>query len=276
MYAFRTLLIILAFSLASAFAAPTHRRRSGRCRAASVSSAAAVSSALATSTAAETSTAVASSSTQPGSTEVASTPSSTSTHKASSSSHHATTTSAKPASASSSSDSENDGTTGLLRKLFPVAHISSWTTSTSSGSALPLNDDTLGVTKLLSALSHSYVTAPDGKKSMQAHYPEGSYTFGHQPEGGLSFYAKGPDNFNLDNAKEVTFSYSVLFEDSFDFNKGGKLPGVCECFTLLSEIFVPLLGRVGVWFAVFAYRTVPRSSAEVYQCCPCSFPRARV
>ena len=275
MYAFRTLLIILAFSLASVFAAPTHRRRSGRCRAASVSSAAAASSTLAPGTAAETSTPVASSSTQFSRTEVASTQASTITHKASSSSH-ATTTSAKPASTSSSSDSENNGTTGLLKKLFPVAHISSWTTSTSSGSALPLNDGTLGVTNLLSALSHSYVTAPDGKKSMQAHYPEGSYTFGHQPEGGLSFYAKGPDNFNLDNAKEVTFSYSVLFEDSFDFNKGGKLPGVCECFTLLSEIFVPLLGRVGVWFAVFAYRTVPRSSAEVYQCCPCSFPRARV
>ena len=64
---------------------------------------------------------------------------------------------------------------------------------------------------------------------MQAHYPEGSYTFGHEPEGGLSFYAKGPSNFDLANAKEVTFSYSVLFEDSFEFNKGGKLPGVCEC-----------------------------------------------
>ncbi|KAI1791566.1 hypothetical protein LXA43DRAFT_421171 [Ganoderma leucocontextum] len=208
MYAFRTLLIVLAFSLSSVFAAPTHRRRSGRCRAPTVSSAVAestVSSALATSTTAETSTAVASTSTHLSS-----------THKTSSSSHHSTTTSAQPSSTS----------TSLLKKLFPVAHISSWTTSTSSDDALPLNDDTLGVTKLLSALSHNYVTAPDGKKSMQAHYPEGSYTFGHDPEGGLSFYAKGPDSFDLDNAKEVTFSYSVLFEDDFDFNKGGKLPGV--------------------------------------------------
>ena len=127
------------------------------------------------------------------------------------------------------------------KKLFPIAHVSSWTTSTSSGSALPLNDNTLGVTKLLSALSHNYVTAPDGKKSMQAHYPEGSYTFGHEPEGGLSFYAKGPSNFDLANAKEVTFSYSVLFEDGFEFNKGGKLPGVCECL----GIFVSPLG----WWA---------------------------
>ena len=96
------------------------------------------------------------------------------------------------------------------------------------------------------------MTAPDGKKSMQAHYPEGSYTFGHQPEGGLSFYAKGPSNFDLANAKEVTFSYSVLFEDGFGFNKGGKLPGVCECLVslLLSGMFVSPLGHNGVSSAV--------------------------
>ncbi|PIL33036.1 hypothetical protein GSI_04485 [Ganoderma sinense ZZ0214-1] len=224
MYAFRTLLIILAFALVSVLAAPTHRRRGNRCRAPAASSTiatSAVSSAIATSTVAEAATVSASTSTHLSSTKAASTHVSTSTHKAS------TTSSAKPAStSSSSSDSENNGTSGLLKKLFPVAHVSSWTTSTSSDAALPLDDDTLGVTKLLSALSHNYVTAPDGKQSMQAHYPEGSYTFGHEPEGGLSFYAKGPDNFDLDNAKEVTFSYSVLFEDGFDFNKGGKLPGV--------------------------------------------------
>ncbi len=238
MYAFRTLLVILAFSLASVFAAPTHRRRSGRCRAPTVSSSVAestVSSTVATSTAVGTVVA---------STSAASTHASTSTHKTSSSSHQSTITSAKPsATSTTSSDNGNNGTSGLLKKLFPVAHTSSsWTTSTSSGDALPLDDGTLGVNKLLSALSHNYVTAPDGKTSMQAHYPEGSYTFGHQPEGGLSFYAKGPKNFDLDNAKEVTFSYSVLFEDDFDFNKGGKLPGVCECFMLLSGIFVPPLG----------------------------------
>ena len=63
---------------------------------------------------------------------------------------------------------------------------------------------------------------------LKAHYPKGSYTFGHSPEGGFSFYATGPDNFNLENAKEATLSYSVYFEDGFDFQKGGKLPGFCE------------------------------------------------
>ena len=63
---------------------------------------------------------------------------------------------------------------------------------------------------------------------MQAHYPEGSYTFGHDPQGGLSFYATGPSQFDLDNAKEVTFSYSVYFDEDFAWNMGGKLPGVCE------------------------------------------------
>ena len=253
MYAFRTLLIILAFALASVLAAPTHRRRGTRCRAPGVSSSLAASAISSTVATAQANTAIASTPTQLSSTKVSSTHASTRTHKSSSSSHHSTTTSAKPASTSStSSDSENNGTSGLLKKLFPIAHISSWTTSTSSGSALPLNDNTLGVTKLLSALSHNYVTAPDGKKSMQAHYPEGSYTFGHQPEGGLSFYAKGPSNFDLANAKEVTFSYSVLFEDGFEFNKGGKLPGVCECLVslLLSGLFVSPLGHNGVSSAV--------------------------
>ncbi|RPD55684.1 hypothetical protein L226DRAFT_448466, partial [Lentinus tigrinus ALCF2SS1-7] len=109
--------------------------------------------------------------------------------------------------------------------LFPISSSKTWTTSSASDDALPLSDGTLGVTKLISSLTHKYVTAPDGKYSMQAHYPKGSYTFTHEPQGGFSFYATGPDNFNLENAKEATLSYSVYFEDDFDFNMGGKLPG---------------------------------------------------
>lgn len=63
---------------------------------------------------------------------------------------------------------------------------------------------------------------------MQAHYPKGSYTFTHSPEGGLSFYAPGPDAVDLTTAKEATFGYSVMFEDGFEWQKGGKLPGLCE------------------------------------------------
>lgn len=112
-----------------------------------------------------------------------------------------------------------------MKKLFPISSSKIWTTSDASDDALPLNDNTLGVTKLLTSLSHNYVKAPDGKFSVQAHYPKGSYTYTHKPQGGFSFYAKGPDNFNLENAKEATLSYSVYFEEDFDFNLGGKLPG---------------------------------------------------
>ncbi|KAF9453663.1 polysaccharide lyase family 14 protein, partial [Macrolepiota fuliginosa MF-IS2] len=101
----------------------------------------------------------------------------------------------------------------------------SWTTSPSSD-ALALSDSTFRPTDILKSLPHTYTSAPDGKKSMKAHYPKGSYNFGHQPEGGFSFYAPGPESVDLSTAKEATFGYSVYFPDGFDFQKGGKLPGI--------------------------------------------------
>ncbi|KAI0806735.1 hypothetical protein C8Q74DRAFT_1190296 [Fomes fomentarius] len=211
MHAFRTLLTLVAFSLVSVSAVPLHRHHRRTCRthsaASQLPSSVAVSQSAALPTEVPTSTAESTFSALPTSTaEEESTTKKASSTNAPSSTHESTTT-------------------GLLKKLFPVNALKKWTTSTSSDNSLPLNDNTFGVTKLLSALSHDYVTAPDGKKSVQAHYPKGSYTFGHSPEGGFSFYATGPDNFNLDNAKEATLSYSVYFEEDFDFNKGGKLPG---------------------------------------------------
>lgn len=245
MHAFRTLLTLVACSLVSVSAVPLHRHHRRTCRTHSAASqlptSVAVSESAALPTEVPTSTAESTFSALPTSTAKAesttkkatSTNAPSSTHE-SSSSHKATSTSKEPASTPTKSsddgdDDDSSATTGLLKKLFPVNALKKWTTSTSSDDSLPLNDNTFGVTKLLSALSHDYVTAPDGKKSVQAHYPEGSYTFGHSPEGGFSFYATGPDNFNLDNAKEATLSYSVYFEEDFDFNKGGKLPGFCEC-----------------------------------------------
>ncbi|KAJ2927100.1 hypothetical protein H1R20_g9978, partial [Candolleomyces eurysporus] len=58
-----------------------------------------------------------------------------------------------------------------------------------------------------------------------ASFPQGSYTFKNQPQGGFSFYAPGPPQVDLTEAKEATFGYSVYFPDGFAFNKGGKLPG---------------------------------------------------
>ena len=118
----------------------------------------------------------------------------------------------------------------MLEQLLPITKsIASWTTSPSKW-ALPLDDATFRPTKEIKSLSHSYVNAPDGKKSMQAHYPKGSYNFEHQPQGGFSFYAPGPQDVDLSTAKEATFGYSVLFPDGFNFVKGGKLPGICKRF----------------------------------------------
>ncbi|KAG6918569.1 hypothetical protein DXG01_013370 [Tephrocybe rancida] len=118
-------------------------------------------------------------------------------------------------------------TSGRLASLFPVSGFSkSWSTSSLDSNSLPLSDATLRPTKLISALSHNYVAAPDGKEAMKAHYPKGSYTYTHSPQGGLSFYAPGPSNVDLSTAKEATFGYSVYFDAGFDFNKGGKLPGL--------------------------------------------------
>ena len=82
-------------------------------------------------------------------------------------------------------------------------------------------------TKVLTALSRDIVKAPDGKLGMKAHYPEGSYTFGHDPMGGFSFYAKGPSDVDLSTALEATFGYSVFFEEDFEYQLGGKLLGFC-------------------------------------------------
>jgi hypothetical protein len=92
---------------------------------------------------------------------------------------------------------------------------------------LPLSDPTFRPSNVLSALTHNYVTAPDGEKSMEATYPKGSYTFTHgSPLGGFSFYAPGPASVDLTTAKEATFGYSAYFPEGFEFQKGGKLPGL--------------------------------------------------
>jgi len=110
--------------------------------------------------------------------------------------------------------------------VFPVSESTSWTTVAGAPNALPLADSTFNLFDEIKALAHPYVAAPDGKQAMQAHYPEGSYTFTNSPQGGFSFYATGPADVDLTTAKEVTFAYSVYFPEGFQFNKGGKLPGI--------------------------------------------------
>lgn len=122
-----------------------------------------------------------------------------------------------------------DGDGSLTHKLFPYGFgEKAWTTAEGVDGARPLSDATLKPTNVLSALSRDIVKAPDGKLGMEAHYPQGSYTFGHDPLGGFSFYAKGPSDVDLSIALEATFGYSVFFEEDFDYQLGGKLLGFCE------------------------------------------------
>lgn len=60
---------------------------------------------------------------------------------------------------------------------------------------------------------------------MIADYPAG--TVGLSPGHTFSFYTEGSHNsVMVEGAKEVMFSYSVFFQEGFQFNKGGKMPGL--------------------------------------------------
>lgn len=120
----------------------------------------------------------------------------------------------------------NTSVNARLAALMPRAAVESWTTVPGRGdSSRKLDDSTFKPMKAMSNPKWYYGPAPDGKRSLIAKYPKGSYTFTHEPKGGFSFYAPGP--IDLSNAREVTFGYSVWFPDGFEFNKGGKLPGLC-------------------------------------------------
>lgn len=54
-------------------------------------------------------------------------------------------------------------------------------------------------------------------------YPAGSYKPSASPVGGTGFYATPID---LSTAKTVSLEYKLFFPADFQFNKGGKLPGL--------------------------------------------------
>jgi hypothetical protein len=104
---------------------------------------------------------------------------------------------------------------------------------------LPLDDHELKVHKVTSSTSHHLVAPPgpdrDGPAvpnvAWEAFYPRGSVNPTNSIPGGFGFYLSGPPGFRagLKTANEVLFSYSVMFGGDWDFVKGGKLPGLCEC-----------------------------------------------
>lgn len=247
MFSQRALIFFLACLLVFTTALPVHRR--GSCPAAKPSASAPLQIVNASSTlvaVASSATATATDATDaPASTVAASSSAKPTSSKAHASSSTGTKTTSKAAASPSATPAIS--VKGVLAKLFPIVSSQSWTTFPSTA-ALALSDATLRPFKILQAVAHTYTSAPDGTPAMKAHYPQGSYTFGHNPQGGFSFYAPGPSDVDLTTAKEATFGYSVFFPEGFDFQKGGKLPGLCTCFPWLnyriySRIYSPLCSR---------------------------------
>lgn len=129
----------------------------------------------------------------------------------------------------------------LQSSLFPLGNYpstSSWTTSTALNTRYTLTS-ALPITKGKKPQS---ATSPTGQNAFLAFFPQGSINPGNAaaPRGGFSFYSTGPTwgaslnkgdssqtfQQNLYQAKEIVFGYSVFFQDGFQFQKGGKLPGV--------------------------------------------------
>jgi len=115
-----------------------------------------------------------------------------------------------------------------LLALFPdgvSSKGSSWSTNPSFSNSIALSDESLRATKMIARLSHPIVEK-EGKKAMQISFAKGSVAYRGQAPGGVSFYALGPANQPINDARVLTFSYALFFEEGFKFNKGGKLPGL--------------------------------------------------
>lgn len=170
--------------------------------------------------------------------------SSVSSSAAASLSTEATTTKSPSSTTSSSEPEETDSkpptspASGGLSALFPLGQTSkSWTTSPESPNALSISEATLQPFQVARSNPYAISKAPDGRNALRARFNKGSYKLNDSPTGGFSFYASGPENVDLTNAKEATFGYRVFFPNGFDFNRGGKLPGFCAYF-LFSRISV--------------------------------------
>jgi hypothetical protein len=120
--------------------------------------------------------------------------------------------------------------------LFPIAQCESGFSTTQSDidntriTRVTLADSSLGVHKSSSHLAHKLVTPPArGKHSPQiaweAFFPAGSINPSATIPGGFGFYLRGTPEFatRLESATEALFSYRVMFEDEWEWVKGGKL-----------------------------------------------------
>ncbi|KAL5529872.1 hypothetical protein ACEPAF_6129 [Sanghuangporus sanghuang] len=71
------------------------------------------------------------------------------------------------------------------------------------------------------------ISCPKPQKAWRAVYPEGSINPSGAIPGGFGYYLGGPKDFQekLRTASEAIFGYSVLFQEEWEWVKGGKLPG---------------------------------------------------
>lgn len=135
--------------------------------------------------------------------------------------------------------------------LFPVKHIKFGFTTAQLDlnhvSKVPFSDPSLGVHKSSSQHPHKLVTPPQPhdvvdstslpQVAWEALYPKGSINPSGAIFGGFGFYLSGPSDFanRLQSATEALFSYRVMFEDNWEWVKGGKIPGICRCDSLGPE-----------------------------------------
>ncbi|KAG9083588.1 hypothetical protein FRC07_013869, partial [Ceratobasidium sp. 392] len=110
--------------------------------------------------------------------------------------------------------------TALLAKLLPLGlggSTNSWTTAENYGSdyaySLADTSNTLRPTRILGGSLQAVSTTPDGKQAIEVFFGQGSYAFMSGVPSGISFYAFGPTD--LTKANELTFGYSIFFQDGF-------------------------------------------------------------
>ncbi|KAG9046057.1 hypothetical protein FS837_005177 [Tulasnella sp. UAMH 9824] len=143
-----------------------------------------------------------------------------------------------PDSSNDAADNQDDGNISgsvTANALFPVKGVTNgWSVAKASipqAKDLTLTDKTFIVRKEANTSKRPVVTF-NGKKAIRAHMAKGSVTPGTSPAGGFSFYSPGATlNGNspivdLTKANEMTFGYSIFFEEGYNFNLGGKLPGL--------------------------------------------------
>ncbi|KAI0073586.1 hypothetical protein K474DRAFT_1666433 [Panus rudis PR-1116 ss-1] len=133
--------------------------------------------------------------------------------------------------------------TNVISKLLPVpssaidcgfSTVLSLTHDIPQVSYVPFDDHALGVHKVTSRTTHNVVKPPisdeQHTEAWEAIFHKGSINPGNKeaPPGGFGFYLRGPDEFSgkLRESDEVLFSYEVLFEPGWIWQKGGKLPGI--------------------------------------------------